>query len=130
MKAIDFSTQWTTKLVELNFQTSESSNQGARYGIMALAKSSDGKFVDGMTAIYTLNFDLAGSLQIPVEISSFWGIYKAKYFLTEVAPKYMEKVEIETFEHYFRLKALQAFHKEGIIDKISYTDDPGKNIDS
>lgn len=113
----------SSKIIEWKFQadtTKSSGLQGARYGIVAFAKSSDGKFVDCMLAIYKLDFKLAPTL-VSKERSMLWGFYKYCTLERAEIDKSLSKDEIEKFQNYFRFKALSEFKKEGVIDQISYT---------
>ncbi|XP_056017934.1 uncharacterized protein LOC125664676 [Ostrea edulis] len=120
---IHFAEKWTSKIIEWKFNadTAEASGvQGARYGIIAFAKSSDGKYVDCMLAIYKLDFRLAPKL-ILKENSVLWGLYVWSTMEKEEIDRSISREEIAKFQNFFRYKALNEFKREGIIDKISYT---------
>ena len=124
MDSIHYAEEWMSKIVEWNFNadnSKEAGKQGARYGIMALAKSADGRTVDCMIAIYKLDFEVAAKRYLK-ENSFLWGFFNYMTVETEKVDKFLKKNEIEKFQNFFRLKALNAFKSEGIIDKISYTD--------
>lgn len=130
MKLIAYGKEYTSRIVEWKFKpddfdASASAIQKSRYGIMALAKSSDSKFIDMMLAVYTLEFKLAATVTtIQKEYSAFIGLITWMTKEDKEVAKYIDKEAIEKFQNFFRLKALKAFKKEGIIDRISYTDHP------
>lgn len=128
MKLIAYGKEFTSRIVEWKFKTDDfnaTADQKSRYGIMALAKSSDGKFIDIMLAVYTLEFKLAPKITtIEKEYSTFMGLITWTTKEDKKVAKYIDKRAIEKFQNFFRLKALKAFEQEGIIDKISYSDHP------
>jgi hypothetical protein len=120
---IHFAEKWTSKIVEWKFNADtadESGVQGARYGIIAFAKSPDGKYVDCNLAIYKLDFRVAPKLLLK-ENSILWGLYVWSTVEKHEIDRSISKDEIAKFQNFFRYKALNEFKKEGIIDRISYS---------
>ena len=127
MKLIAYGKEFTSRIVEWKFKTDDfdaTATQKSRYGIMALAKSSDGKLIDIMLAVYTLEFKLAATVTTVVKENAIMGLLTWTTTEEKKVNKYIDKKAIEKFQNFFRLKALKAFEQEGIIDKISYTDHP------
>ncbi|XP_078321176.1 uncharacterized protein LOC111128072 isoform X3 [Crassostrea virginica] len=126
MKLIAYGKDLMARVLEWKFNTDNdgpSATQASRYGIMALAKSSDGKFIDCMLAVYSLQFKLAGTTcKVETEHSALWGLIKWITTENREDPRYIEREEIKKFQNFFRHKALKAFESEGLIDSISYTD--------
>lgn len=123
-KLIVHGKELTTKVVEWKFKSKDCDASGAQtsgYGIMALAKSSDGKFIDCMLALYKLEFELTATNVIYKEYTALLGLFKWRSPEKPVS-RYIDKKAIEQLQNFFRLKALKAFEQEGIIDRISYTD--------
>lgn len=114
MNAIIFTEKsWYDKLIEWKFNNADES--GARYGMIALGKSQDQKYIDCMYVLYKMDFKIKRSI-----MSSFlrallsWFGNKQSRGLTEQ--------EIKKFRNFFRLKALEEFYKEGLINSISFVD--------
>lgn len=115
--------EWTSKIIEWKFNTEKAGStgvQGARYGIVAFAKSSDGKSVDCMLTIYKLDFKLAPTLHLNNH-AILWGLYKWSTIEKVEIDRSISKDEITRFQNFFRYKALKEFKKEGIIDRIPNT---------
>lgn len=115
--------KWASKIVEWKFnndKTNPTGVHGARYGIVVFAKSSDLKYVHCMLTIYKLDFKLAPMLHSNTH-SILWGLYKWSTTEKIEIDRSITKDEIERFQNFFRYKALNEFKKEGIIDKIAYT---------
>lgn len=118
-----FAEEWTSKIIEWKFNTEKAGStgvQGARYGIVAFAKSSDGKYVDCMLTIYKLDFKLAPTLLLNNH-GILWGLYKWSTIEKVEIDRSISKDEITRFQNFFRYKALKEFKKEGIIDRIPNT---------
>lgn len=115
--------EYTFKIVEFKLKADKASSseiQGARYGIMAFAKSLDGNYIDFMLAVYRVEFKLAPNTYLKNQ-SILWGLYTWSKFADVELDKRLSKDEIERFQNFFRYKALKEFKKEGIIDKITFT---------
>lgn len=120
---IQMAGEYTFKIVEFKLKADKarsSEMQGARYGIMAFAKSLDGNYIDFMLAVYRVEFKLAPNTYLKNE-SILWGLYTWSKFADVELDKRLSKDEIEKFQNFFRYKALKEFKKEGIIDKITFT---------
>lgn len=118
-----FAEEWTSKIIEWKFNTEKAGSkgvQGARYGIVAFAKSADGKYVDCMLLIYKLDFKLAPTLLLNNH-AILWGLYKWSTIEKVEIDRSISNEEIARFQNFFRYKALKEFKKEGIIDRIPNT---------
>lgn len=116
---IFFGKEWVSKILEWKFTGHTDGIQGARYAIVALVKSSDGKFVDCMLATYKLDFELT-----PNEVLSVNSIFSKIFKWSSNDDKGIVMAEIARFKNFFRYKALMEFQKQGIIEKISFTNEP------
>ncbi|XP_062604602.1 uncharacterized protein LOC134266367 [Saccostrea cucullata] len=130
---VHFAEEWTSKIIEWKFNadTADSTGvQGARFGIVGFAKSADGEYVDCMLAIYKLDFRLAPQI-VMKDNSILWGLYVWSTYQKFEIDRSISREEIAKFQNFFRYKALNEFKKEGVIDRISYTDrleyKPNKN---
>lgn len=128
MKLIAYGEEYMTKVIECKFKADDydaDAMQKARYGIMALAKSTDGKFIDCILAIYSLEFKLACTKkQVKKDYSFLRGLLMWTRTEERSEDMYIEKETIDKFQNFFRHKALQAFKQEGMVDDIPYTDVP------
>lgn len=123
-RAIKFSRRGLEiKVVEWKFNKDEKvdDKSGARYGMMALCRSADQKAVDCMYVIYSMDFKIAPKEIVTEKTHSlFMGLFT---FTTQ----HVKKVErslgvksIKSLQNFFRMKALQGFYSEGLIDSINY----------
>ncbi|XP_052691806.1 uncharacterized protein LOC128169766 [Crassostrea angulata] len=118
MELIMFSGSWQDKIMEWKFNKGET---GARYGMMAFGKSADGKEIDCMYILYKMDFKVAPKVTVTTKHTSIlfslfeWSIPEEK---TE--PRFLGHQSRKRFQNYFRLKALEGFCSEGVIDRVSY----------
>ena len=92
MNSIVYAKEWMETIVEWKCNTNKAV-QGGTYGIMTLAKSSDGKMVDFVIATYTFDFKLDFKLG-----------------------------NTDFCADFLRFKSFAAFKKYGLIDEISWKD--------
>lgn len=113
---------WEYKILE--YKINVEGEAGAKYGLIAFGKSPCQKFYDCMFVLYHMNFKISTQMQIKsTEYSILWGIYK--WITTNETKVSTRKFGTETnkvFQNFFRLKALQGFYKEGVIESINYVD--------
>lgn len=122
-KAIKFSRRGLEiKIVEWNFNKDEKVDKsGARYGMMALCRSADQTAVDCMYVIYSMDFKIA-----PKEIVTekthkyFWGLFSYTTQDVKKVERSLGVKSIKSLQNFFRMKALQGFYSEGLIDSINY----------
>lgn len=122
-KAIKFSRRGLEiKIVEWKFNKDEKVDKsGARYGMMALCRSADQKAVDCMYVIYSMDFKIA-----PKEIVTekthkyFWGLFSYTTQDVKKVERSLGVKSIKSLQNFFRMKALQGFYSEGLIDSINY----------
>lgn len=96
-------------IVEWNFNTDNDS--GVRYGMVAFGRSPDQKYVDCMYALYKIDFTIA-----PKEIDSLKKHPTSKALLSYTKTAVKKK----NHTNFFRLKALEGFFREGLINEINY----------
>lgn len=117
MDGIKFAGTWENKIVEWKYNAEESS--GARYGMLAFGKSSDKKYIDCMYLLYKIDFNLAPTERVTTD-SMYNGLMA---WTTTTVHKESRKLGIDNIkqlQNFFRLKALNGFYNEGVIDRINY----------
>lgn len=117
MNAIGFAGTWDNKIVEWKFNADETS--AARYGMLAFGKSSDEKYIDCMYLLYKIDFNLAPTERVTTD-SMYYGLMA---WTTTTVHKESRKLgldNIKQLQNFFRLKALNGFYNEGVIDRINY----------
>lgn len=107
------------QIVEWKYNAEESS--GARYGMLAFGKSSDEKYIDCMYLLYKIDFNLAPTERVTTDYSFMYNVLMA--WTTTTVHKESRKLGIDNIkqlQNFFRLKALNGFYNEGVIDRINY----------
>ena len=118
LNGIEWAEEWSHKIAEIKNNTSTDS--GARYGMIALGKSKDGKFVDCMYCLYKLDFKVAPERIITTKQHSvLWGLVKWKSVEERVQERVLGVKSLKRIKNFFRFKALEGFYKEGLIDRIN-----------
>lgn len=102
------------KLVEWKFNARGSS--GARYGMMAFGKSPDGQEVDCMYVLYKMDFEIAQYIRHPYMDSLLMLDFANPWTVN----RHLSNTERKQFKNFFRLKALECFCTEGLLDHITY----------
>lgn len=114
LKGIKFSKLQTHHFLDFNYVKSNDDDMNRlRYGMVVLAKSGDQ--LGCMYVLYKMDFKIA---KPPTNmLSILWG-----FFRWEVSnpSKIAGVVQSPLFQNFFRKKAIEEFHKEGIIDSINY----------
>lgn len=119
---------WKEKIIEWKFDQGQKSE--ARYGMIALAKSPDGKYVDSMYVMYKLNFKIAPKREVTVtKTESFWGFFSETHVDVQVIERSVGALQLTRLQNLFRLKAMEGFLKEGFIKSINYVDSLDANTD-
>lgn len=112
---------WDYKLVEWKF--SKGKNSGARYGMMAFGRSPDLKYVDSMYVLYKMDFKIAPKkIVTKKEHSWLFSLFSWTSSKTEMVEQSLGSKSIKNLQNFFRLKALEGFYKEGLIETINYVD--------
>ena len=89
--------------------------------MVAFGKSADRKFIDCMYVLYKMDFKIA-----PQEIvtkknhSVLFGLVKWQTTEREYVERTLGVKSIKQLQNFFRVKALQRFYNEGLIDSINY----------
>ena len=123
-----YASDWEYKIVD--FKYNPSSDSGARYGMIAFGKSKDGMFVDCMYCLYKLDFKVAPTKIIKKERSIFWGLVKWETVENRVQESELGVKSLKRIQNFFRVKALEGFYKEGLIDKINVVPSIDDVVDS
>ena len=111
--------KWSYKIYEFKYNKGDTS--GVRYGIVAFGKSADRKYIDCMYVLYKVDFKIA-----PKEIvtkkkhSALWGLVTWQTTEREYVERTLGIKSIKHIQNFFRIKALQRFYNEGLIDSINY----------
>lgn len=112
---------WDYKMVEWKFNKGE--NSGARYGMMAFGRSPDLKYVDSMYVLYKMDFKIAPKNIVTVKEDSWlFGLFSWTTSSSEKVEQSLGSNSIKKLQNFFRLKALEGFYKEGLIETINYVD--------
>lgn len=122
-KAIKFSRRGLEiKIVEWKFNKDEKVDKsGARYGMMALCRSADQKAVDYMYVIYSMDFKIAPKEIVTEKKHSWlWGLFSYTTQDIKKVERSLGVKSIKSLQNFFRMKALQGFYSEGLIDSINY----------
>ena len=119
LNGIKWTGKWSHKIYEFKYNKGDTS--GARYGMVAFGKSADRKFIDCMYVLYKMDFKIA-----PQEIvkkknhSVLFGLVKWQTTEREYVERTLGVKSIKQLQNFFRVKALQRFYNEGLIDSINY----------
>lgn len=116
---------WEHRLIEWKIN-SGTANSGARYGMIAFGRSADGKEVDCMYILYKMDFKIKPRKIVnQKEHALLFGLINWTTDCKEDEEDAFRFNSVKMIQNFFRLKALQGFYKEGMIDKINYV----KSID-
>ena len=119
MNGIKWAGQWSYKIYEFKYNKADTS--GARYGMVAFGKSPDKKSIDCMYVLYKMDFKIAPQVIITKKKhSAVWGLVKWQTTETQVVERTLGVKSIKNLQNFFRVKALQRFYNEGLIDRINY----------
>lgn len=119
MNGIEFAAEWAYKVIE--FKYNKKDNSGARYGMVAFGKSEDKKSIDCMYVLYKMDFKVAPQEIVTTKDHSlFWDLCKWQTTETKIVKRTLGVKSIKLLQNFFRVKALQGFYKEGLIDTINY----------
>lgn len=112
---------WQDKIIEWKFNKGD--NSGSRYGMIALGRSQDKKFVDCMYVMYMMDFKLAPREWIMKnKRSALFGLCSWTTRKVVKEERSIGTESIKNLQNFFRLKALESFQKEGLIKSISYVE--------
>ncbi|XP_061182538.1 uncharacterized protein LOC133190871 [Saccostrea echinata] len=110
---------WEYKIVEWKFNKGD--NSGARYGMVAFGRSPDGMYVDCMYVMYKMDFKIAPKVIVTEKKhSAWWGLKTWTTRRVETEERNLGTKTIKVLQNFFRLKALEGFYKEGLIERINY----------
>ncbi|XP_067018086.1 uncharacterized protein [Acropora muricata] len=120
IQGIHWASSWSHKLFEFTFGDKIDSGE-VYFGIMCLAKSSDGQTVDAVSSLYKLNFTLAREKVIETETFQLLGFIPLDsrttvHYRTRNLG-YFSKKQISNF---CRMKAMEAFKSKGFIHHVPY----------
>lgn len=120
MELIKFSESWQDKIMEWKFNKGET---GARYGMMAFGKSADGKEIDCMYILYKMDFKVAPKVTVTTKDKSILlGLFEWSITDEKTESSLLGSESKKRFQNYFRLKAMEGFCSEGVIEKVGYVD--------
>ena len=119
LNGINWTGKWAHKIYE--FKYNKGATSGARYGMVAFGKSADRRFIDCMYVLYKIDFKIAPQIIVTKKKhSKWWGLRKWTTKSTEVVERTLGMKSIKQIQNFFRVKALQRFYNEGLIDSINY----------
>ncbi|XP_061180259.1 uncharacterized protein LOC133188791 [Saccostrea echinata] len=125
MEGIFFSDEaWEYKLIEWKFN--QGSDSSARYGMMAFGRSPDLKYIDCMYVLYKMDFKIAPEVIVTEKKHKvLWGLFSWTDEKRKSRERSLGSKSIKALQFFFRMKALEGFYKEGLIESINYV----KSID-
>lgn len=107
------------KIIEFKFNKDD--NSGARYGMVALGRSEDNKLEDCMYVMFKIDFKLAPKeWLIKNKRSTLFGLCSWTTRKVVKAERSIGTKTIKNLQNFFRLKALEEFQREGLINSINY----------
>lgn len=110
---------WEYKMVEWKFKKADES--GARYGMIAFGRSKDQQYVDCMYVLYKMDFKVAPQqIVTKKEHSWLWGLLNYSTEKIEYVERTLGSKSIQAMQNFFRVKALEGFYKEGLIESVNY----------
>lgn len=113
MKGIEWSQKLETQIMEFKFNMDSNDDiYKSRYGMVVLASSGDK--IGCMYVLYKMDFQIA----ITKMRSLLWGLFKWEV-KCDPNPNFARVVNSDSFHNFFRMKAINEFYKEGIIDSIN-----------
>ncbi|XP_061197040.1 uncharacterized protein LOC133205282 [Saccostrea echinata] len=120
MEGILFSDEaWEYKLIEWKFN--QGADSSARYGMMAFGRSPDLKYIDCMYVLYKMDFKIAPEVIVTEKKHSvLWGLFSWTTEKRESKERSLGSKSVKALQNFFRLKALEGFYKEGLIESINY----------
>lgn len=113
-------TAWKTKIMEWRFDTGEDST--ARYGMIALGKSPDGRYVDSMYVMYKLDFKIAPKRIVTENRAKLLDLFVLTHISVQLVECSLGAKQANRLQNMFRAKAMEGFYNEGIIKSINYID--------
>lgn len=115
LKGAKLSRRFTNHFMEFKYNMEKKDDMfRARYGMVALAKADNN--IDCAYVLYKMDFKL-----MPAEQHSrLWGLIKWEVPDHEKVKEYGQIITSKSFLNFFRKKALEAFYREGVIEKINY----------
>ncbi|XP_052764217.1 uncharacterized protein LOC128206091 [Mya arenaria] len=120
---------WEHKVVDWNFSPGKTS--GSRYGMLAFGKSADAKYVDAMFVMYKMDFKISPKVIVTEkQNSALFGFIKWTSKEEHLEETKLGPGTIKRLQNFFRVKALEGFYNEGIIDEINYTATLDENSNS
>lgn len=106
------------KMIEWKFNKAD--NSGVRYGMVAFGRSPNQKYVDCMYCLYKMDFKMA--LKDITKHSVLMDLFRWTTKNTKKTEDSLEYKGKKNHQNFFRLKALEGFYKEGLIEKINFVD--------
>lgn len=119
MMLIKFSKTGQDKIIEFKFNKDD--NSAARYGMIALGRSEDNKLVECMYVMFKIDFKLAPKEWVIKNKRS--ALFGSCSWTTRKVVKEERSIGTETIknlQNFFRLKALEEFQRERLINSINY----------
>lgn len=93
----------------------------AHYCLFAFCRSSDGKFIDCVFAIYKAKFELAPEqIESIKDHSLLFGLVKWRTYSTEEKERNFGIESKKKFENYFRMKVQEELKRKNFIERVTY----------
>lgn len=113
---------WDRRLFE--WKINNAKRTGAQYCMLAFDRSQDKEFINSMYVIYKMDFTTNPGEKdedMPKLLLELFSWYPSG---SEVNERYHGTRNVLIPQNFFRLKALEGLHQEGLIDEINYIDFP------
>lgn len=93
----------------------------ANYCLFAFCRSSDGKFIDCVFAIYKAKFELAPEqIESIKDHSLLFGLIEWRSYSTEEEKRHFGFESKKKFANYFRMKVQEEFKRRNVIETVTY----------
>lgn len=92
----------------------------ARYCMIAFGKSSDGNYVDCVYVLYKMELEIPKEIVVKERHSHLFGLLQWTTTSVRENKSMLEMKRNKEYKNFFRLKALQGFYNEGLMDRINY----------
>lgn len=92
----------------------------ARYCMVAFGKSSDGKYVDCVYVLYKMDLEIPKEIVVKERHSLLFGLIEWTTNSVRENKSMLDMERNKEYKNFFRMKALQGFYNEGLMDKINY----------
>ncbi len=121
MRGILWAGEWSQKVMEFKYDSSDDSR--VRYGLVAFGKDASKKYVDCMYVLYKIDFRLGTRIVTRTrDHAALFGLVRWSSEVQEVKKSNLGAYSARGLQNLFRVKALEGFQKERLIERINWVD--------